>query len=161
MWSYWISISISISSLSGLGWSGGLGCWGILSLLTLFFWLPLIQNQHKSIRFVQTKKKVKSINLWHSKLAWNVTLFMGFQSLIFYTMITWLPEILEQKGLNTHAAGWMLSLMQFAMLPTTFIVSILAGRLKKQHSLVLVSVVLLIGGYSVSYTEARSLFQYG
>ncbi|MGZ0039913.1 CynX/NimT family MFS transporter [Paenibacillus ottowii] len=139
-------ISIPISSLSGLGWSGGLGCWGILSLLTLFFWLPLIQNQHKSIRFVQTKKKVKSINLWHSKLAWNVTLFMGFQSLIFYTMITWLPEILEQKGLNTHEAGWMLSLMQFAMLPTTFIVSILAGRLKKQHSLVLISVVLLIGG---------------
>ncbi|RAS87281.1 CynX/NimT family MFS transporter [Priestia endophytica] len=139
-------ISIPISSLSGLGWSGALGCWGILSLLTLLFWLPRLQNQHKSIRLVQTKKKVKSINLWRSKLAWNVTLFMGFQSLIFYTMVTWLPEILEQKGLNTHEAGWMLSLMQFAMLPTTFIVSILAGRLKKQHSLVLISVVLLIGG---------------
>ncbi|MGG3801712.1 CynX/NimT family MFS transporter [Metabacillus fastidiosus] len=139
-------MSIPISSLSGLGWSGALGCWGILSLLTIFFWLPQLRNQHNPIKFVQREKKVKSTNLWRSKLAWNVTLFMGFQSLIFYTMITWLPEILEQKGLNNHEAGWMLSLMQLSMLPITFIVSILAGRLKNQQLLVVVPVVLLIIG---------------
>ncbi|MED4531868.1 MFS transporter [Metabacillus fastidiosus] len=139
-------ISIPISSLSGLGWPGALGCWGILSLLTIFFWLPQLRNQHKSIKFVQRETKIQSTNLWRSKLAWNVTLFMGFQSLIFYTMITWLPEILEQKGLNTHEAGWMLSLMQLSMLPITFIVSILAGRLKNQQLLVVVPVVLLIVG---------------
>lgn len=145
-------ISIPISLLSGLGWSGALGCWGILSVLTIFFWLPQLRNQHKAIKLVQKEKKVQSINLWHSKLAWNVTLFMGFQSLIFYTAITWLPEILEQKGLNTHEAGWMLSLMQLSMLPITFIVSVLAGRLKNQQLLVVAPVVLLIVGlFSILY----------
>ena len=139
-------ISIPLSSLSELGWPGALRFWGILSLLTLFFWLPQLRNKCKTIKVVQTEKTASSTNLWRSKLAWNVTLFMGFQSLIFYTMIAWLPEILEQKGLNPHEAGWMLSLMQLAMLPITVIASILAGRLKKQHSLVLVSVVLLVLG---------------
>ncbi|OKL35301.1 CynX/NimT family MFS transporter [Domibacillus mangrovi] len=139
-------ISIPLSSISGLGWSGALGCWGILSLLTIFLWLPQLRNKHKAVKFGQMEKKVTSINLWRSKLAWNVTLFMGFQSSIFYTVITWLPEILEQKGVNTHEAGWMLSLMQLSMLPVMFIVSILAGRLKTQKLLVGVSVVLLIIG---------------
>ncbi|MBO1582516.1 MFS transporter [Bacillus sp. XF8] len=139
-------ISIPISSFSGLGWSGALGCWGILSLLTIFFWLSQLRNCHKSMDFLQTEKKINSINLWRSKLAWNVTLFMGAQSLIFYTVIAWLPEILESKGLGINEGGWMLSLMQLSMLPVTFIVSILAGRLGKQHVLVIVSVTLLMAG---------------
>ncbi|NSW39671.1 MFS transporter, partial [Bacillus sp. Xin1] len=139
-------ISIPISSSLGLGWSGSLGCWGTLSLLTIFFWLPQLRNYHKSMDFLQTEKKEISINLWRSKLAWNVTLFMGAQSLIFYTVIAWLPEILESKGLGINEGGWMLSLMQLSMLPVTFIVSILAGRLGKQHVLVSISVILLIAG---------------
>ncbi|HHQ2899368.1 TPA: CynX/NimT family MFS transporter [Bacillus cereus] len=139
-------ISIPISSSLGLGWSGSLGCWGTLSLLTIFFWLPQLRNCHKSMDFLQTEKKVNSINLWRSKLAWNVTLFIGAQSLIFYTVIAWLPEILESKGLGINEGGWMLSLIQLSMLPVIFIVSILAGRLGKQHVLVIVSVTLLIAG---------------
>ncbi|MET1014225.1 MAG: MFS transporter, partial [Paenisporosarcina sp.] len=137
-------VSVPISSL--LGWDGALGCWGILSLMTIFFWVPQLQHQIKSAKTVQTTQKVKSINLWRSRLAWQVTLFMGLQSLIFFTVITWMPEILEQQGLNDHEAGWMLSLMQLAVLPFTFIVPILAGRLQSQRLLVFIPVILLILG---------------
>ncbi|WP_372402771.1 CynX/NimT family MFS transporter [Bacillus spizizenii] len=140
-------ISIPISSSLGLGWSGALGCWGLLSLLTIFIWLPQLQYQQKSVQVKKTREEVKAISLWRSKLAWNVTLFMGFQSFIFYTVITWIPEILEEKGLNTHEAGWTLSLMQLAMLPVTFLVSIVAGRLKSQRLLVAASASLLIFGF--------------
>ncbi|MGQ9010241.1 CynX/NimT family MFS transporter [Bacillus stercoris] len=140
-------ISIPISSSLGLGWSGALGCWGLLSLLTIFIWLPQLQYQQKSVQIEKTGEEVKSISLWRSRLAWNVTLFMGFQSFIFYTVITWIPEILEEKGLNTHEAGWTLSLMQLAMLPVTFLVSILAGRLKSQRLLVAAAASLLIFGF--------------
>lgn len=140
-------ISIPISSSLGLGWSGALGCWGLLSLLTIFIWLPQMQYQQKSVQIEKTGEEVKSISLWRSRLAWNVTLFMGFQSFIFYTVITWIPEILEEKGLNTHEAGWTLSLMQLAMLPVTFLVSILAGRLKSQRLLVAAAASLLIFGF--------------
>jgi CP family cyanate transporter-like MFS transporter len=139
-------ISIPISSLPWLGWAGALGCWGILSLITIFFWLPQMQHQDKSVKTVQTTQKVKSINLWRSGLAWQVTLFMGLQSFIFFTVITWMPEILEQKGLNADEAGWMLSLMQLAVLPFTFIAPILAGRLQSQRLLVFIPVILLIVG---------------
>ncbi|NLS41051.1 MFS transporter [Bacillus subtilis] len=140
-------ISIPISSSLGLGWSGALGCWGLLSLLAIFIWLPQLQYQQKSVQVNKSGEEVKSISLWRSRLAWNVTLFMGFQSFIFYTVITWIPDILEEKGVNTHEAGWTLSLMQLAMLPVTFLVSILAGRLKSQRLLVVAAASLLIFGF--------------
>ncbi|MFE4143223.1 CynX/NimT family MFS transporter [Peribacillus sp. YIM B13472] len=139
-------ISIPLASSSGLGWAGALGCWGILSLITVFLWMPQLRRPSKSGKDVQTGQKDKKINLWRSGLAWQITFFMGLQSFIFYTVITWMPEILEQKGLNADEAGWMLSIMQLAVIPITFLVPILAGRLQSQRLLVVPPVVFLIAG---------------
>ncbi|MFB6803861.1 CynX/NimT family MFS transporter [Peribacillus butanolivorans] len=149
-------ISIPISSLSGLGWAGALGCWGILSLITVFFWMPQLKKPFKSDKNEQTVQKVKNINLWRSGLAWQITLFMGLQSFIFYTVITWMPEILEQKGLNADEAGWMLSIMQLAVIPITFIVPILAGRLQSQRLLVVPPVIFLfVGIFGILYGSTQ------
>lgn len=139
-------ISIPLASSPGLGWAGALGCWGILSLITVFIWIPQLRRPFNSGKDVQTAQKDKKINLWRSGLAWQITFFMGLQSFIFYTVITWMPEILEQKGLNADEAGWMLSIMQLAVIPITFLVPILAGRLQSQRLLVVPPVIFLISG---------------
>ena len=52
--------------------------------------------------------------MWRSALAWQVTLFMGLQSLAYYVTLTWLPEILQEDGMSAtrsrldargHASG--------------------------------------------------------
>lgn len=140
-------VSVPLSSLLGLGWRGALGCWGVLSLLAIFFWIPQLKQRSKVKTNAQTTSE-KSINLWRSHLAWQVTFFMGLQSLIFYTVITWLPEILKEQGLHANEAGWMLSIMQFALLPFTFIVPIWAGRLQSQRLLVALTAGLFLSGLS-------------
>src|SRR5699024_5715256 len=74
----------------------------------------------------------KKPNFWKSFTAWQVTFFMGLQSLMYYTLLTWLPDILLLHGYSTNKAGWMLSLMQFSLIPFTFIVPIVAGKMKNQ-----------------------------
>ena len=50
---------------------------------------------------------------WHSALACQVTLFMGLQSLGYYVVLTWLPEIFQEEVRMSAAwAGWMLALAQ-------------------------------------------------
>ena len=71
---------------------------------------------------------------------------MGLQSLIYYAVIAWFPEILQQRGLTASAAGWMISLMQFSILPFTFIVPIIAGRMESQRLLVAVTSLLFATG---------------
>lgn len=42
---------------------------------------------------------------WSSGLAWAVTAFMGLQSLGFYVVVTWLPQVLQDNGVSPAEAG--------------------------------------------------------
>ena len=44
---------------------------------------------------------MKEVSIWKSSLAWQVTIYMGLQSMIFYCIVTWLPSILIQQGMTS------------------------------------------------------------
>ena len=136
-------LSVPISSIGNIGWQGALGVWGLLVIIAIIIWLPQLKNQDDLPKF-DTNKTSKTTNMWKSVTAWQVTIFMGLQSLMFYTVLTWLPEILQLNGYSSSGAGWMLSIMQFGVIPMNFIIPILAGKLKNQKKL-----GLLVGGLFV------------
>ena len=138
-------LSIPIAASSNFGWKGSLGIWAALSFVALILWIPqLLKRQAKANE--GQDNSVKSKSLWHSKLAWQVTIFMGLQSLLFYTLVAWLPVILQGRGMSPSTAGWMLSAIQFAQLPFTFIVPVIAGRMKNQIPLVWVTFSTIVAG---------------
>lgn len=51
----------------------------------------------------------------------QVTLFMGLQSLLYYVLIALFSVILGERGMSSSHAGWILSLLQLAQLPFTFL----------------------------------------
>jgi len=139
-------VSVPIAIGLGLGWKGALGMWGILSFISILFCLPQIKYRNEKSDVVHQKTDSSHVNLWGSALAWQVTLFMGLQSMIFYVLVAWLPEILKQQGLNSSQSGWLLSVMLLALLPFTFIVPVIAGRMSGQRSLVTITSILLLIG---------------
>lgn len=42
--------------------------------------------------------------IWRSALAWQVTLFLGINSLVYYVIIGWLPSILQSMGYSEAQA---------------------------------------------------------
>lgn len=138
-------ISYPIANGTSYGWQGALGFWAILAIIACIIWLPQIKKKQIVVDNPTTNvEKAKSI--LKSPLTWTITLCMGLQSLIFYTTAAWIPEILQTQGMDAEKSGWMLSIMQFAQLPMTFLIPILAGRLKDQRILVaLFTVFYLIG----------------
>lgn len=148
-------LSVPISSISGIGWKGSLAFWGILSIVALLVWIPQLRKSVDSPKAAERQEKEKH-NIWKSPLAWYITVFMGMQSLVFYTLITWLPEILLAHGYGSSAAGWMLSLMQFSLIPITFIVPLIAEKMSNQKllagitgALFFIGIVGLIAGNAV------------
>ncbi|WP_228444519.1 MFS transporter [Macrococcoides canis] len=69
-----------------------------------------------------------SLNIWKSKLAWHITLFMGGQSVIFYSLINWLPLLLKQEGVDPAITGGYLTILQIAIIIFTFIVPMIAAK---------------------------------
>ncbi|WP_427181288.1 CynX/NimT family MFS transporter [Paenibacillus sp. TC-CSREp1] len=139
-------ISVPLAVDAGLKWQGALGIWGILSFVSILCWLPQSRKQTKQTAMTSQRMASYDVNVWKSPLAWQVTLFMGIQSMIFYVLIAWLPEILKQQGIDPNQSGWFLSLMQLAMLPFTFIVPVIAGRMSNQRLLVVITTILLLTG---------------
>lgn len=149
-------ISVPIAVGLGFGWQGALGIWGILSFVSILIWLPQIKGRNWKSSSLYNQETKSNVNLWRSALAWQVSLFMGLQSMIFYVLIAWLPEILMQQGISSNQAGWLLSIMQLALLPFTFIVPVMAGRMSSQRLLVtIMSILLLIGNLGILFGSSN------
>jgi MFS transporter, CP family, cyanate transporter len=141
----------SVPLARGLGWNGALGIWGVLVPITALFWFLRIRSGRTAAGSMPGALKRRS--LWRSPLAWTVALFMGMQSLVFYVTISWFPDLLVSRGLSDSSAGWMISLLQLSQLPVTFLVPILAGRMKNQRLLVIVMAVLMLASLGGMYLD--------
>ncbi|QQK79227.1 MFS transporter [Salicibibacter cibi] len=133
-------ISVPLADLELLDWRNSLQIWTILSflaVLVLLLRLPAILSDNKK---VPGQVKTQSPNhLFKSKIAWAVTIYMGLQSLIPYSLFTWLPDILLEKGFSQDEAGWLIALFQIGLLPANFIVPIIASKLNNQRILAFAS----------------------
>ncbi len=127
-------LSVPLSNIGNFGWQGALGAWVILVLITIAVWIPQIKNPAALPKYDVDQNEKKS-TLWSSFTAWQVTTFMGLQSLMYYTALTWLPDILKVNGYSSSEAGWVLSLLLFAAIPLTFIIPVIADKLKNQKLL--------------------------
>lgn len=134
-------ISVPLSVGAGLGWRGSLASWAFLAGLAVLCWLPQLRYRHT------TEVPRGGGSIWRSALAWQVTLFMGIQSFLFYINATWLPVILHERGMSISSSGWMVSAMQFVSLPISFIVPVIAGRRTTQKGIVVVTVIFHLLGY--------------
>ncbi|WP_339228835.1 MFS transporter [Oceanobacillus sp. FSL K6-2867] len=137
-------LSVPLAGVQGFGWSGALAVFASISFLAILVWIPQLLQSKISANSITVKKNGN--HLWKSGLAWKITLYMGCQSFLFYTLITWLPDILRTIGYRSSAAGWMVFLMQFSVIPITFIIPIIAERLKNQIGLSIVTACLYATG---------------
>ncbi len=133
-------VSVPLSQGLGIGWRGALGFWAIFSSIALLTWLPQLKRNFQVVAKRSLGNALKGLS--KSGLAWNVALFMGFQSFTFYIIIAWLPEVLQDRGVGAVEAGWLLSLCQGVGVLGTFFMPAWAERLENQRTPVLVMIIL-------------------
>jgi MFS transporter, CP family, cyanate transporter len=75
--------------------------------------------------------------LWRYALAWQVTLFMGVQSLLYYGSVSWLPTILRDRGVSASAAGALLGVLGIGNLALALVIPVLAQRMRAQYALII------------------------
>src|SRR5260370_223743 len=81
------------------------------------------------------------IKVYRYALAWQVTAFMGLQSLLYYAALSWLPTIFQDRGDSAVTAGNLLALMGVGNFATSLIVPVIAHRRPDQRALVVPSLI--------------------
>jgi len=140
-------LSVPLTHYLNLDWRSSLGVWSILSLVALLIWTPQLIHLKKSVRKQSFFTAIK--NTVHSIKAWQLALFMGFQSMTFYIILAWLPTVLIDRGATAEYAGWMLSLSQFTGIFGSLLIPYLAGKYRDQRLmivlLILTELVAILG----------------
>ncbi|MFL0506963.1 CynX/NimT family MFS transporter [Ureibacillus sp. 179-F W5.1 NHS] len=144
-----LGISNPIAANSNVGWQGALAGPIVLTLITLITWIPLLRGEKVDLNNISKNgtTKSESTKLWKSPLAWAIAVSMGLQSLIFYCSAAWLPEILISQGFSADKAGWMTSVMQMSQIPMTFLIPIIAEKLRSQRPIVILFTSFYIVGF--------------
>jgi MFS transporter, CP family, cyanate transporter len=138
-------VSVPLAQLTGMGWRGSLALWALPALIAAVAWLPHLRRSDQPEN-ASTQTSQGGSSMWRSALAWQVTLFMGLQSLAYYVTLTWLPEILQEDGMSATRAGWMLGVTQAVAIVTIFFAPVIASRRPSQQGVVAAAVSLSCAG---------------
>ena len=153
-----VGTGLSIPLAVGFGWRGSLLSWLALISLAILIWIPQVK---KNKVVAKEEAMTQGNNVWKSKLAWQVSMFMGLQSFIFFTLVTWLPELLIEKGLTPGRAGLVVMLMQIVGLLGTFSAPLVAVRFKEQTKISMALGVAYFLGFATLFLDAIPIVYFG
>ncbi|WP_230655668.1 MFS transporter [Psychrobacter sp. I-STPA10] len=137
-----------------VGWQWALGGWAALGILATVFWVVLrirLGSSHKLPQTMDTSID-DDISVWRAPLAWQLAVFMGLQSVMFYTSASFLPSIWLSKGLDQVQAGHMASVFQFMAPVAILSLTWLIRRGKSIQMVAVTSAALnVIGSFGMAY----------
>ena len=128
-------------------WKGLIILLTLLCLATFLVWLPNHRYNHRLAP--QTKQKSKA-KVMHNKQVWAVIVFAGFQSLLFYTAMTWLPTMAIHAGLSSHEAGLLTSIFSLISIPFSMTIPSLTTSLSTRNRQLMLTLVSLAGVVGIS-----------
>ncbi|MFC7878078.1 CynX/NimT family MFS transporter [Isoptericola sp. NPDC057391] len=142
-------LTVPIATATGLDWRATLASWGLLAVLGAVVWAPRALRSAAPAGMLRPPgatpaDAVRSV--WRSPLAWAVTVLMGTQSLSFYAVNAWLPEIFVASGRSVAVGGWLLALTNLLGIVGSFVTPVLAGRMRRQRGIGVVIVALITTG---------------
>ncbi|MFJ1756607.1 CynX/NimT family MFS transporter [Kitasatospora sp. NPDC088134] len=134
-------LSVPLEHALGGGWRASLGAWSLLALVAAVAWLPQVlkarQERVAPVRTLAapTRPQAPAASPWKSGLAWQISAFMGISSLLVYTLVAWMPQILADHGMPRGEAGLVFAFSNLVQVAGAFLVPLAAGRMTRQRGL--------------------------
>ncbi|EAM8753582.1 CynX/NimT family MFS transporter [Salmonella enterica subsp. enterica serovar Hartford] len=143
-------------ALHGFGWRGALLMLMLFPLLAFLIWLPQWRTTRSAN--LSSSRTLHERGIWRSPLAWQVTLFLGLNSLIYYVIIGWLPTILISHGYSEAQAGSLHGLLQLATAAPGLAIPLILPRFNDQRWIAaLVSLLCAVGAAGLWFVPGQAI----
>ena len=146
-------LAVPVFNAAGTGTTAGsasvrisLGLWAGPALLAAVMWLPQLRYRTMPDEARTAGRPPSALAMRKSALAWQVTLFMGLQSLSYYATLSWFPTMFRDRGVSAVHAGDLLALMNLGNAVTCLLIPVLAHRAADQRKLAAAAMVATAGG---------------
>ncbi len=126
-------------------WQMALGFWCLPAILALPLWLSVQRRRNRgSVRQASSGKLLKLP--WKTGKVWILTIQFGMLSLIFYSLLGWLPLMLTAAGASRVQAGFMVTLFAMVQIPSGIILQLLLSIHASRRDWLIVSSIMQATG---------------
>jgi len=140
------AVVVPIAHATTHGWRLALGVWVGLALIALAILLPRLRSR-KPVVAPAGDRAGDFRSPWKTWLGWQITLFMGLQSLGFFVLIAWLPGIEHERGVPAATSGLHTSVFLLVGVLASLTAGAVLHRAKDQRPVALCSSVLAFCAY--------------
>ena len=139
-----LGIVLALPLLKIIGLPSTMAFWAIFGVVALVVFYPQIKNN----RLLRKAYKPEGIFRLFGKLdAWKITIFMGLQSLISYSVFAWYPKMVAERGFSLEVGADMTLLMQLITIPSALLTPLLIAKVRNRYKIAL---LLLLCGFYVA-----------
>lgn len=145
------AIVVPIYRATGESLLVALGLWTLPAAVALGAWVPQLRlASREAARPAAEAARVGILALRRSPLAWQVSLFMGVQSISYYVLLSWLPTLLRGRGVHPVDAGLLLGAFSVANIITGTASPLLARRLGPRPVITTAMICFVVGLFAVT-----------
>jgi len=128
-----VGSAVVVPLMHAFDWRIALGAFLVLPVASALVWAPQLRGSPPPAAGAAAPRHGGAV--WRSALAWQVTLFFGVNSFVYYAIGAWLPSILASIGYSQAEAGSFHGVMQLATALPGFVIAPLVRRASDQRSL--------------------------
>lgn len=140
-------MAVPLAAFNDNGWRFSLLCWSLPAFIALAIWLPQLKRKPTPVTRTGSPMAAETFRSpWSSALGWQVALFMGLQSITFYTIIGWFSTFAASHGTSPQQAGFELFVYQIVAIAANFVMVFALPRARDQRGIALVSSLLIFIG---------------
>ncbi|KMV71515.1 membrane protein [bacteria symbiont BFo2 of Frankliniella occidentalis] len=103
----------------------------IFPLIALIAWAQQLKG--RAVTGLSRPAMSSNTRIWRSSLAWQITLYLGLNSLIYYVLVSWLPALLVDSGFSATEAGSLHGLLQLATALPGLVIGAVIARYHDQR----------------------------
>ncbi|SAL40971.1 major facilitator transporter [Caballeronia sordidicola] len=149
-------IAIPLAHLFNSEWRLVIGVLIVLPVVAALIWLPQLRNRTSPAKDTATPPHGGEV--WRSALAWQVTLFLGLNSFVYYVAVSWLPAILHDAGFSSDKAGSLHGVLQLATAVPGLLLLPIVRKMKDQRMAAFIaSIISMVGLFGLLLVPALAM----
>lgn len=124
-----VAAAVAVPLAMDGAWRVSLAIVSLASVASLVAWLGFIPRREPPVPLPRRALALP----WRSRTAWLLVVVFGLQSVLFYGVVSWVPNAFVERGWDPAAAGGLVAAFNGVGLATTIGVPLLADRFARRR----------------------------
>jgi MFS transporter, CP family, cyanate transporter len=116
------ALAVPIAAAFG-GWRAAIAVFSAVTILLFIAWIALTPPARERATGLPPRLP------WRRRVVWALVAVFALQSIVYYGLVSWMPDSFQERGWSDEAAGALVGVMSVAALPSGLLLPFFADRL--------------------------------